>query len=220
VPPSVPTKTIGEEAPVADKGSVEKEDRPITPQEQAEARYREGAQFMSQGRVDDARTALTAALSKNLAHHQARELLVALAVQNGRLRDAQELLTQGLKVAPTRLSFALLLARVHLEQGADAQAIATLEGARMSGGGNADYLSFLATLYQRNGRHADAVAAYRETISIRPQDARAWLGLGISLEAVHDSTGAAGAYNRALALGGLDANLTQYAQQRLAAVKK
>lgn len=218
-PSTIPTKTIGEQTPIEKIGSVEKQDRPVTSQEQAEARYREGAQYMSQGRAEDARTALGAALAQNAAHHQARELLVALAMQSGRLRDAQDLLTQGLKVAPTRLSFALLLARTHLEQGADAQAIAVLESSRLAGAGNADYFSFLATLYQRSGRHTDAVGAYREAIVARPQDARAWLGLGISLEATQDLSGATGAYNRALAIG-LDASLAQYAQQRLAAVRK
>jgi MSHA biogenesis protein MshN len=218
---TIPTKTIGDEAPSVDnKGTVEKEDRPITPQEQAEGRYREAAQLMSQGRTEDARTALNAALAKNPAHHQARELLVALAMQGGRLREAQDLLVQGLKVAPARLSFALLLARVQVEQGGEASAIATLEGVRASGAGNADYFSFLAALYQRSGRHSEAVAAYREAIGVRAQDARAWLGLGISLEGAQDPSGAAGAYQRALSLGGLDPNLTQYTQQRLAAVKK
>jgi MSHA biogenesis protein MshN len=216
--PPPATKTINRE-PLSDKAVIEKQDRPGTPQDQAEARYREGAQYMSQGRAEDARASLHAALSLSPSHHSARELLVALAMQGGRLQEAQELLAQGLKAAPTRLSFAQLLARVHLEQGNEAQAIVVLENARSAGAGNADYSSFLAALYQRNGRHADAVAAYRESIAVRGQDARSWLGLGISLEATQDG-GAAGAYQRALALGSLDANLARYAQQRLTAVKK
>lgn len=200
--------------------TIEKSERPVTPYEQADERYRTAAQYMNQGRVDDARAKLSEALVIHPTHHAARELSVAVAMQNGRLHEAQQLLTQGLKLSPGRLSFAQLLARVHLQQGDEAQAVATLERARDAGAANADYLSFLAALYQRAGRHTDAVVAYRGAIEVRTQDARAWLGLGISLEATDDGNGAASAYNRALALGGLDAKLAQYAQQRLAAVKK
>lgn len=203
-----------------DKVMVEKSERPITPYEQADERYRKAAQYMSQGRADDARAELNASLSIHPAHHAARELAAAVAMQNGRWHEAEQLLTQGLKLAPTRLSFAQLLARAHLEQGNEALAIATLEGARSAATGNADYLSFLAALYQRAGRHTDAVGVYRETVGLRAQDARAWLGLGVSLEGTQDVAGASQAYTRALQLGSLDARLAQYAQQRLAVLKK
>jgi len=224
-PAAAPKPTPRKEASIKqasaepDKSVMEKRDIVIGPQEQAEAHYREAAQFVTQGRAEDARATLYAALASYPAHHQARELLAAVALQGGRMQEAQELLTQGRKIAPDYLPFAQLLARINIEQGDEAQAIATLEGARAAGAHNADYLSFLAQLYQRAGRHAEAVKAYRETIAIRVDDARAWLGLGISLEATHDNT-AAEAFTRAIQLGGLDAKLAQYAQQRLAAVKK
>ncbi len=212
------SKIVAQDATSSDKAVVEKRERAVEPMEDAETRYREAAQYIAQGRSEDARATLAAALATYPVHRKARELAAGLALQNGRLREAQDLLTQGLKLAPDHLPFAQMLARIYLEQGSEAQAIATLEGVR--GAGSADYFSLLAALYQRAGQHADAVKAYRDTVTLRAQDARAWLGLGISLDALQDTGAAAEAYSRALALGSLDAKLAQYAQQRLAATKK
>jgi MSHA biogenesis protein MshN len=227
VPPArVAKTTAAESVPVAapapanpEKTIIEKHDRPVTPQEQAEARYRQAAQQVGQGRNDEARATLATALSLFPGHHKSRELAAVVAMQGGQLREAQDLLTQGMQLAPQELSFARLLARIQLEQGREAQAIATLEGARSAASGDADFLSLLAALYQRAGRHDEAAKGYRETIAVRATDARAWLGLGISLEAMQDAA-ASEAYTRALQLGGLDANLARYASQRLAAIKK
>ncbi len=201
-------------------GTVEKRTIPVNLQDQAETYYREAAQYVSQGRAQDARVTLIAALTAYPSHIAARELAAAVSMQTGRLREAQDSLAQGLKLSPNHLPFSLLLARVFIEQGADGQAIATLEAAQSAGASNADYYSLLAALYQRTSRYPDAVKAYRETIALRAQDGRAWLGLGISLEAVQDNAGAGEAYTRALQLGNLDVTLTKYAQQRLAIVKR
>lgn len=214
---TAPAPTPVAEPPPSGAVVMEKRDRPVVPQEQAEARYRDAALLVSQGRAEDARAILDGALAMFPDHRKARELAAAIAMQNGRLLEAQNLLTQGIKLAPNHLPFSQLLARIYLEQGAGAQAIATLESARGAGSGNADYLSLLAALYQQAGRHADAVRAYRDSIALRATDARAWLGLGISLEATKDAA-ASEAYTRALQIGGLETRLIQYAHQRLAAL--
>jgi tetratricopeptide (TPR) repeat protein len=214
-----PPPTADTAAPGTEKAVIEKHDRPVTPLERAEALYRQAAQQIGQGRNEQARATLAAALASSPEHHKARELAAAVAMQSGHLREAQELLTQGMQLAPQQSIFPRLLARTLLEQGLDAQAVATLERARNAVGADADYLTLLAALYQRAGRHTEAASSYRETIALRTQDARAWLGLGISLEATQDAS-AADAYTRALQLGGLEANLMQYASQRLAALKR
>ncbi len=215
-----PVTSSNSEPDSADKVVMEKRDHPLTAQDEADARYRHAAQLVSQGQTEPARAELATALAREPAHRAARELAAMLALQSGRPREAETLLLTGLKLAPDHLPFAQLLARVQVEQGADAQAIATLESARSAAAGNADYFSFLAWLYHRVGRDPDAVQAYRETTALRPQDARAWLGLGISLEATQNLDAAATAYLKALQAGNLEAKLAQYAQQRLTVLKK
>ena len=199
---------------------LEKTMKPLAPQEEAENDYRQAGAKLHQGRAADAEPLLAKALRADPGHVKARELAAGLALRGGRWREAQQLLTQGLSASPKHYPFAQMLARIHVEQGADAQALATMEAARAAGEQDADFLSFLATLYQRAGKPAEAVQTYTAAVKLRPQDGRTWLGLGISLEAQKEATAAAEAYQRALASGGLDNRLQQYAQQRLAILKK
>ena len=140
-------------------------------------------------------------------------------LQQGHWREAQELLEQGLDAVPAHYPFAQLLARVYVEHGADTKALAVMEGHRSAAADNPDYVAFLATLYQRAGKHAEAVKTYNEAVSLNPQEGRWWLGMGISLEAVQDRKDAGAAYQRAIDSGTLDDNLLKYARQRLAVVK-
>jgi MSHA biogenesis protein MshN len=77
----------------------------------------------------------------------------------------------------------------------------------------------MATLYQRAGRHPEAVEAYSRAVRLNPQQGRWWLGLAISLEAAQNHGAAADAYQRAVQSGGLDSASRQYAQQRLVLLK-
>lgn len=214
--PASPAPTVTSQA--ADATSLDKKVRPLTPQEMAEDNYRRAARLIEQGRGEEARRALRAAIGSDAAHHAARELLVGLELQQGRWREAEELLAAGLQVSPRHYPFAQLLARVRVEHGADEQALAVLETAAPHAAHDPDFLSFLAALYQRSGRHAEAVRAYRQAVALREGDGRTWLGLAIALEAEGQRQPAADAYRRARTVGGLAPALDSYATQRLAAL--
>lgn len=197
-------------------GAIDKRMRPLTVEEKAEGAYRQAVRSVEQGRSGDAERQLQQALSVDPQHVLARELQVALALKNGRTREAQQLLEEGMRLAPKHYPFAQLLARIHVEHGAEPKALALLEQAATMAASDADYMSLLAALYQRQGRHADAVAAYRRTVEIRPDDARAWVGLGISLEMEKDPDAARASYQRARDLGNLPLALSRHASRRLA----
>jgi MSHA biogenesis protein MshN len=231
VAPRVPAQ------PAADAGKVEKTVKPLTPHEQAEAQYREAAALMRQGRAADAERTLKEALVTEPAHATARELLAGLLLQGGRANEARELLEQGVARNPKHGQFARLLARLYVDGGDEARAIELLEraveaatapslarGPRLdpigeSTPGDADTLAFLATLYQRAARHADAARRFAQALAVRPQEGRWWLGLAISQEAQLDPA-ASDSYQRAVASPGLDPKLQQYARNRLGAIKK
>ena len=200
-------------------GAIDKRMRPLTVEEKAEGAYRQAVRSLEHGRSGDAGRQLQQALSVDPQHVRARELQVALALKNGRTREAQQLLEEGMRLAPKHYPFAQLLARIHVEHGAEPKALALLEQAAPMAASDADYMSLLAALYQRQGRHADAVAAYRRTVEIRPDDARAWVGLGISLEMEQEPDAARASYQRARDLGNLPLALSRHASQRLAQLK-
>ncbi|BAU47022.1 MSHA biogenesis protein MshN [Sulfurifustis variabilis] len=206
-------------APPAEQGLLDKKVRPLTAKETAEDHYRRAARLLEQGRGDAARSELVSALAIDAAHHAARELLAGLELQRGRWEDAGKILETGLQVSPGHYPFAQLLARVRMERGDQERALAVLEAAAPHGARDPDFLGFLAALYQRAGRNADAVKTYRRAVALRADDARAWLGLAISLEAEGEPGAAADAYRRARAAGGLAPALDGYATQRLTALK-
>lgn len=204
------------EAAGADAPSIDKRLRPLSAQEKAESDYRQAARRLDEGRAYDANRLLAQALAADPQHTRARELLIALALKNGRTHEARQLLDDGMRLVPGHVPFVYLSARLQVEQGADGEALALLERTAPLAERDADYQSLLAALYQRQGRHGDAVAAYRRTVELRPNDARAWVGLGISLEVEKELDAARVSYQRARDLGDLPPALARHASQRLA----
>jgi len=202
------------------KGEMEKKSKPFSPDDKAEMEYHRAANLLQQGRAADAERQLRASLAISPEHTKARELLAGLLLQRGRWRDAQQLLETGIEKVPAYFPFAQLLARVHAEHGADRKALDVMEGSRQAGAESADYMGFLAALHQRVGHHSEAINAYTQAIKLNPQEGRSWLGMAISLEAIHAGNAAGEAYQRAIDTGTLDDNLQKYVQQRLAAIRK
>lgn len=202
-----------------ESGVMDKKLKPLSLDEKSEDEYRVGVNFLQQGRSSDAEKHLRLSLSANPEHAKARELLAGLMLQSGHIQEAQQLLEQGVAKVPAHFPFAQLLARIYVDHASESKALAVMEASRKAGSANADYMAFLAALYQRSGKHADAVKAYTEAVTLNPQESRSWLGMGISLEATQDWNAASSAYQRAIDSGTLDSKLLQYAQQRLKIVK-
>lgn len=203
----------------ADTGVMDKKIRPPTSEDRAESEYRQAVDLLQKGHEADARRHLRTALDDNAAHTRARELLAGLLVQSGHWREAEQVLEQGIGKVPAYYPFAQLLARVYVDHGADQKALAVMERSRQAGAGDADYMAFLAAMYQREGKYPEAIKAYTDTIKLNPQQGRSWLGMGISLEANQDRKAAGAAYQRAIDSGNLDDKLLSYARQRLAAIR-
>lgn len=199
-------------------GQMEKTDRPYTPEEQAENAYQAAARQKAQGHLAEAERQLKTLLAAQPKHVKARELLVGIHFANGRVPEAQESLEQGVAQVPAHLAFRYQLARLYLERGEEPRAVILLEEARRQGHADPELPAFLAALYQRVGRHADAAKNYQMALAAKPQEGRWWVGLGISLETQHDSDAARVAYRRALDTGRLTASLVRYAEDRLKAL--
>lgn len=199
---------------------MDKRIKPFAANEKAESEYRRAADLLQKGRLPDAEKHLRLALKIDETHTPGRELLAGVLLQQGHWREAQELLERGIDTVPAHYPFAQLLARVYVEHDADQKALTVMEGNRRYGAENPEYLAFLAALYQRVGKHAEAIKVYNEALTRNPQEGRWWLGMGISLEAIQDWNTAGNAYQRAIETGVLDDKLLAYVRQRLAVLKR
>jgi MSHA biogenesis protein MshN len=196
--------------------TIEKRIRPLRPEQLAERAYEEGYTRLQQGDRAGAETAWREGLAHDPRHIASREGLVGLYLSQGRRVEAGELLAAGVNYHPGYGQFALLAARLQVENGETAAAIATLERAVESRGQGADFLAFLAALYQRQKHFDKSVAAYQHALSQQPRNGTWWMGLGISLEGAGKPLEAIAAYNEARSSGNLPPRLMQYVEGRLA----
>jgi len=216
VPKKSPTQTkpAGVKPDKPELARIEKTDRPYTPEEIAENAYRTAAQLYAQGRIPEAERQLKAVLAARPEHVKARESLATIQLEAGRWLEAQDTLEQGVARVPGYMPFRYQLARLYFEHGSESQAIELLERARREGHADAELPAFLAALYQRAGRHAEAVKNYREALALKPREGKWWVGFGIALESQQDTAAARDAYQHALESGGLSASLMRYAEDR------
>jgi MSHA biogenesis protein MshN len=201
--------------PIAADARIEKKLRLPTPAERAETAYRRGLLSQQQGQAEDALGSYRVALTEQAEHVAARQALVALLIGMRRFDEAEEVLSQGLTLAPTALPSALALARLKVERGAVPAALDLLLGHATAGERSAEYQGFLATLLNRAGRRSEAIERYQAATRLAPNEARWWAGLGLALEAEGKRDAAREAYAQARALPGLPDDLAQQIEQRL-----
>ena len=131
------------------------------------------------------------------------------------LGDAERVLQGGVRLAPAQIGFTTTLARLQVDRGDNATAIATLQKGLDFAQSSPDYLAFLAALLQRAQRHNEAIEQFQAALRLRP-DAGVWLlGLGMSLQAINRTADAQEAYQRARTTGSLNPELAAFADQRL-----
>ncbi len=190
----------------------------ISPAQKADAEFRKAVALMKQGRTADALAGYKTALRLDEDHDAARQALVALLLENKRGMDAEQVLQERLKKKPDHTGFAMLLARLQVERGADAEATITLEKALPYAIKQADYQAFLAAVLQRQNRNEEAILHYQVVLQLTPGNGIWQMGYGISLQALQRIDDARAAYQRALASQTLTPELQAYVKQKLAAL--
>ncbi len=193
---------------------VLKEDRPPTPQEQAEQAWRQAARLIEQGRGRDAQEGLETALRLDPNHGPARQSLIALSLEGGDGARGEILLREGLQLHPQDAWYARSLGQVYLQRGDSAQAAAVLK-AGLGKGVDAAYWGLYAGVLSKIGRNEEAIAAYREAARQNPAHGPWWLGLAVTLEQADQRQEAAAAYQRALQTR-LSAELREFAAKKAA----
>jgi MSHA biogenesis protein MshN len=194
---------------------VEKRERAGSPFDRAEAEFRRAALMLERGRVADAEQALLAAIDAQHTHQAARQTLIALYIEQGRIDESRRHLQEGLAVNPAYTPFAVALARIHVDRREYSIALEILDQARTTGQTSAEFHALRAAILQRMARHAEAADAYRMALGFGVQSGASWVGLGISLDALGRKPEAAEAFRRGVAAGALTDEVRAYADQRV-----
>ena len=212
-----PAVVITKTAPVAASGKAEihKQMRQPTQQELAENEYRKATGLLHQGLPTEAQQGFEAAVRLQPEHHAARHALVGLLLETRKFGDAERVLQEGLALAPAQSGFTVTLARLQVDRGDAAEAVATLKRGLEYGRDNADYHAFLAALLQRQGQHEEAVEQFQAALRLKPALGVWWLGLGMSLQAVNRTADAQESYRRARGAANIPPELAAFAEQRL-----
>jgi MSHA biogenesis protein MshN len=208
---------ISKSAPAAGAGKAEihKQMRQPTQQELAENEYRAATALLHEGLLTGAQQGFEAAVRLQPEHHAARHALVGLLLEARKFGDAERLVQEGLALAPAQSGFTVTLARLQVDRGDTAEAVATLKKGLEYGRGNADFHAFLAALLQRQGQHEEAVEQFQAALRLKPALGVWWLGLGMSLQAVNRTADAQESYRRARGAANIPPELAAFAEQRL-----
>ena len=210
--------SVGNEKNKTAPSNVNKTIRPLTIEQQAQMAFQDAVKMLGRGDESGAQQKLEKALSIEPAHMRARETLSALLLNTGRVSEAAETLSEGLRLRPASATLAKLYARVLVDQGDNDAAVAVLERARPLVASDPEYYSLLAVLYRGVGKYAQASQVYQQMLQVRPGVAVWWMGLALSEDAMGASAKALEAYQRAQRSGGLKAEVLKYVQSRIAAL--
>jgi MSHA biogenesis protein MshN len=175
--------------------------------------YRRALASLQDGRVTDTIVLLEQALQLEPGHDAARQTLIGLLVEAGRADEATRQLQLALAFDARQPALAMLLARLQIERGG--AGIETLTRTLPYAGGKGDYLAFLASALQRQGRHAEAAEQYQAALRNAPGNGVWWMGLGISLQADKRDADAQAAFRRAQAAATLTPELQAFVERKL-----
>ncbi len=141
----------------------------------------------------------------------AREQLLGLYAQPGFAEKYLKLALQSNVRYPRNSLFAVEYARALFQQQAYESVIALLQSQITP---DSKQLALVAASYQRLDQHENAVEFYRQSLKLNRQQAKSWIGLGISLEHNAHIEAALKSYQTAAKLGNLNERLIQFIEQR------
>lgn len=188
--------------------------------ELAAVTYQQAYQLIGQQRWREAESQLRDALNVDAGQFRLRELLVGLYIKTGRWVEADAILAQGLKVVPLHQPLVKLRARTLMQLNQDRRALDVLTHAAPVLQNDPEHYALMAALQQRLGHHDQAAGLYRQLLAEHSNVGVWWVGLGISLDALHQQSEAQLAYRHARASGNLSVEVTRYTNNRLRALQE
>ena len=178
--------------------------------------YNLGLQQLTQGQVAQAKESFYRALAEQPGLINVRVQLISLLQKQQQPQEAQQLLRQGLSLFPEEPLLRKLQARQLLASRSYSQGIDVLSAQPMPHlNKDTEYYALLAVLFHDAGKYQSAGEIYQQLVNVQPHNPTWWFGLALCADQERDSSVARQAYQTALTLPTLRADLQIYARQRL-----
>jgi MSHA biogenesis protein MshN len=186
-------------------------DAPAVTRSAARSDLARAMELIDHGRMGEAARLLAAAVSQRPDWSDARSALAAVQADSGDRRQALATLLDGVPIDPVR--FGPTAAQLQAELNDPQGALSTLQRVPAERRDPA-YHALAAAVAQRAGRHELAVAEYGTRLRSAPDDAAAWVGLAVSLQALGRNPQALEAYLGAARFP-LGAELRRFVESRI-----
>ncbi|MBI1395465.1 MAG: hypothetical protein GC151_05750 [Betaproteobacteria bacterium] len=215
---SVPPITDVAKPSSAPTGTIERKLHPLTSRQRADLTFRAGTKALREGRVTEAEARFRAALEIQPDSIAPREALLGVMLEAGRRGEARQLMTEGLRYAPAHATFAVVAARLMVDEGDLPGALGVLEEHDAAGRSNAEYQALAAGLLQRLGRHAEAVRRYSMALALGDDRAVWRMGRAISYRELGRAREANEDFRRSLDSGALSPEVRRYVERQIDAL--
>lgn len=166
---------------------------------------------------DDARVIdlLSQILALSPNENRTRKQLSALLYSKKRLNEAQGVLLEGLKLSPEDTDLRLMLSRILFKSGDHAKAFKLLNQHPRANSASDEFISFRAALAEKIGNYKSAQNDYYILLKRNPNDAKWWLGLGVSQDKQKLAEQAINSYQQAKSLKQLPKAVESFVVERI-----
>jgi len=171
------------------------------------------------GLYDEAISDLNLILIKSPLHIEARNLLAGTYFKQQDINSAQLVLQEGIALNANVLEWRIMLSKILIMQG-EYDVVLQLLSAEFESQANLDFWVLQGTAAQSASQHKQALNSFKHLTQLQPSQAKWWLALATSKDALGEYLDAKQLYKVALDLGGLNTAMTQHALQRLVALKE
>jgi len=178
----------------------------------------DAVRLIEQGQYASAQTNLEGYLDSVPGAHQTRKTLATILMAQRNDAAAREVLESGLKLAPNSSPFKKLYARLLLNSEAE-RAVTLLEQVPPELTLDTEYHEIYAAALQMSAQFEAASLVYEALLQLDDRNARWWMGLAVSRDAVGDFEEAESAYAMASHFGSRNLVLNQYGEARLNALR-
>ncbi|MEH6814439.1 MAG: tetratricopeptide repeat protein, partial [Motiliproteus sp.] len=193
-----------------------KTSKTLTPALADRQMVRKASELVRKQRVQQAEMSLQAYLKMHPEAVQSRRLLASLWIGKGQFKQASMLLDEGLKRQPSDIELRKLKARVLLNNGQPDKAVQLLQDTMPALSDDLEFHQLRAAALQSAGQHQQASQGYYQLLQLDSSQPSWWMGLGLSLQALQQSSKAREAYRNVISIPGVGVTLREFARQRIA----